>query len=164
MATKPIEKSVPVLSLDWLRDPLRMRHNRDRWYGCVDEEIGALMRVLMGDDFDTTTVDVVKVITQEDTWMAILLDELHRIVGMGTLFVRQNLRGRRGLIEDLALLPEYEGYGYGERLMHVLLTKAREKQATYIELMCERHRHNARKLYTKLGFTNLHGSIFRKAL
>lgn len=164
MATKPDEVSAPVLSLDWLTDALRMRHNRDRRYGCVDEEIGALMRILMGEDFDTTTVDVVNVITQKDSWTAILLDELDRIVGMCSLLVRQNMHGRRGLIEDLVLLPEYEGYGYGERLMQVLLTKARQERATYIELMCERRRHNARKLYTRLGFTNLYGSIFRIAL
>lgn len=160
--TKLENHSVPALTLDWLTDALYMRHNRDRGHGSLSSEIQLLMGVLMGDDFEEEALNVVKVITQENAWTAILLDELGCVVGMGTVNTLWTMHGKEARIDNFVILPEFQGYGYGERLLHVLLKKAQKESVHFIEMTSERKRHNAHALYRRAGFKVVGSCVLRR--
>ncbi len=55
-------------------------------------------------------------------------------------------------IMNIAVLPDYQGLGYGKLMVKKIIDDARDKQASAITLEVRESNHRAQKLYEKLGF------------
>lgn len=55
-------------------------------------------------------------------------------------------------ITNIAILPDYRGQGFGEKLLNHIVELAKEKEAEGISLEVRQSNDIAKNLYTKLGF------------
>ncbi len=86
-----------------------------------------------------------------------------RIVGTYELLVVENLakRGRRsGVVEDVAVLPAYQGHGVGKAMMQDAMERCREAGCYKVMLSSNEKREAAHAFYDSLGFER-HGFSFR---
>lgn len=77
--------------------------------------------------------------------------EGRKIVGMGLLGVR----GRRGWIGGMGVLPRYRDRGIGRRLMERLIEQAREADLDTVQLEVITQNERAYHLYQSLGFETI---------
>jgi len=92
---------------------------------------------------------------------AALLDG--RVVGTYELFVMDNMakRGRRsGVVEDVAVRPEYQGRGVGKAMMQDAMERCRHAGCYKMMLSSNENREAAHLFYESLGFER-HGFSFR---
>jgi glucosamine-phosphate N-acetyltransferase len=76
-----------------------------------------------------------------------------QIVAVGSLWVLQKIirgYGKMGQIEDVVVLPEYRGSGFGKMIIDALIEKARERGAYKVILNCS---DDNIPFYEKCGFT-----------
>lgn len=74
--------------------------------------------------------------------------EGRKIVGMGLL----GIRGQRGWISAVGVLPRYRGHGIGRRLMNYLIEQARVADMDTVQLEVITQNERAYRLYRSLGF------------
>ncbi|KEA63633.1 hypothetical protein ADIMK_2199 [Marinobacterium lacunae] len=89
-----------------------------------------------------------------------------RIVGTFALLIMDNLahRGNRsGIIEDVAVEPDFQGQGVGHFMMEQALDLARAKGCYKVTLSSNLKRERAHAFYESLGFER-HGYSFSTAL
>ena len=85
------------------------------------------------------------------------------IVGTYELLIMDNLakRGRRsGIVEDVAVHPDYQGLGIGRAMMQHALDQCREADCYKLMLSSNLKREDAHSFYDALGFER-HGYSFR---
>ena len=70
----------------------------------------------------------------------------------------------KGYIEDVAVLPEYEGQGYGTSLVRDIIQRARELGVDSLWLTSHENRSRAHMVYRKLGFEQAETTLFVKNL
>jgi GNAT superfamily N-acetyltransferase len=86
-----------------------------------------------------------------------------RVVGTYELFLLDNMakRGRRsGVVEDVAVLPAYQGRGVGKAMMQDAMERCRRAGCYKMMLSSNENRKSAHAFYESLGFTR-HGFSFR---
>jgi ribosomal protein S18 acetylase RimI-like enzyme len=86
----------------------------------------------------------------------VVLDELDddstKIVGMATLVLVPKFAGLVAQIEDVCVDKEYRGKGIARLLMHAVMSTARERKVTHIDLTSSPSREAALALYESLQF------------
>jgi ribosomal protein S18 acetylase RimI-like enzyme len=130
------------------------------------DPINALLRVLSKDKpvpYQIELSDLLAAIDSRDFELYVL-EENGRIVGMGSIHFHRTLAKTAAYIEDIAVLEEEHGKGYGTRIVSYLIERAKASKVKFVELTSSPRRIPANKLYQKLGFiipeTNLYRLYF----
>lgn len=76
----------------------------------------------------------------------------NRIIGCATLSVFYSPTGKKASIEDVVVLPEYQGQGLGRRLMEHIIEEAKTLAPISLHLTSRPTRVAANILYRNLGF------------
>eukprot|EP00727_Mastigamoeba_balamuthi_P009839 m51a1_g5478 hypothetical protein (154) ;mRNA; f:296793-297391 len=85
------------------------------------------------------------------------------VVGMTTVVTVSFLRGKRAIIEDVAVDPQHRGRGVGECLIAAALAQAKHMGAAHCDLTCRPERESANRLYARSGFVRSPTDMFRRA-
>lgn len=102
------------------------------------------------DDLSESTFAKIMCLDHCDTLVWVLNDE---IIAVGSLWILQKVirgYGKMGQIEDVVVLPEYRGSGFGKMIIDALIEKARERGAYKVILSCS---DGNIPFYQKCGFT-----------
>lgn len=83
-----------------------------------------------------------------------------RIVGMATLCPYYSPSGSKGSIEDVVVLPEYQGCGLGRSLMQHVLKEAEQLGIARLYLTSRPQRIAANALYRSLGFIQKETNVY----
>lgn len=87
-----------------------------------------------------------------------------RIVGTATLCPFYSPTGAKASIEDVVILPEYQGRGWGRLLMEHVLSQARTMAPVTLQLTSRPSRVAANALYRQLGFQPKETNCYTLAL
>lgn len=98
--------------------------------------------------------------TLRNSYLYVLEDE-GKIVGMATLCLYHAPSGRKGSIEDVVILPEYQGRGLGRKLMEYVLESAKCHAPLTVYLTSRPQRKVANILYRNLGFTQKDTNVYK---
>ncbi|MGE0087538.1 MAG: GNAT family N-acetyltransferase [Desulfococcaceae bacterium] len=71
--------------------------------------------------------------------------------------------GPAGLVEDLAVHPDFRSMGIGRSLLKHIEKWTKEKGATRLQLLADRNNHNALGFYEKLNWKRTHLICLRKS-
>ncbi len=110
------------------------------------------------------------VLTEEILTMALrfsqvyVAEEGNHIIGMATLCVVCTPTGRKAGIEDVVVLPEFQGKGIGEALVGRLIEEAGKNAPIQIQLTSKPIRVAANALYLKLGFVRKETNVYTMQL
>ena len=99
-----------------------------------------------------TYEEFVKVFTNMTNSIVLVIEKDDKIIGTGKLLIEQKFHNnfaKMGHIEDVIVLDEYRGSGYGSLLMKKLIEIGKEKKCYKIVLNCNQE--NV-EYYKKLGF------------
>lgn len=122
------------------------------------ENISALLKQLSERAEDVTEKNLAEIVKQDMrvlcVWWFCENDQFKNvgIVGMASIYFRQTLMGKFGIIEDVVVSESYLGKGIGDKLIRALIEEAKKRGVKYIELTCNPRRIAAKKLYQKHGF------------
>jgi GNAT superfamily N-acetyltransferase len=83
------------------------------------------------------------------------------IIGMASLIPMRTLSYQKGIIEDVVVLPAYQGQGISRRLMETLIGEAKKLHLTRLELTSHPSRIAANALYQKMGFQKRDTNAYR---
>lgn len=83
------------------------------------------------------------------------------MIGMGFIIFILTPAGFRARIEDVVIDERHRGHGLGDKLTRLLISEARKKRVSYIELTSRPNRVAANRLYRRLGFKRHHTSMYR---
>lgn len=85
-----------------------------------------------------------------------VLRSAHRILGMANLLftISTALGGHAVLMEDVIILPEYRGQGYGTHLLNHVITFAKRKDFVRITLLTDRISTESQKFFQRAGFVH----------
>lgn len=90
-----------------------------------------------------------------------VLKDKERTVGMATLCLYHAPSGCKGSIEDVVILPEYQGKGLGKQLLQHVLDEAKLHAPLTIYLTSRPQRIAANSLYRKLGFQQKETNVYK---
>lgn len=121
------------------------------------EEIRCLMQALS--DHCTLSESQLKE-TISHSLLYVLKDK-ERTVGMVTLCLYHAPSGCKGCIEDVVILPEYQGKGLGKQLLQHVLDEAKLHTPLTIYLTSRPQRIAANSLYRKLGFQQKETNVYK---
>ena len=93
-----------------------------------------------------------------------VLKDKERTVGMATLCLYHTPSGCKGCIEDVVILPEYQGKGLGKQLLQHVLDEAKLHAPLTIYLTSRPQRIAANSLYRKLGFQQKETNVYKMEL
>ncbi|MCE5286443.1 MAG: ribosomal protein S18-alanine N-acetyltransferase [Pelosinus sp.] len=86
----------------------------------------------------------------ELTYYLVVIDtEKKQVIGYAGMWIIVD----EAHVTNIAILPDYQGQGLGEKLLKSLMAKAKERGANSMTLEVRRSNSAARGLYAKLGFT-----------
>ena len=96
----------------------------------------------------------------------LLFESAGRVVGHAALTFGFSLEfhGRFVLLDELFLVPDVRGRGWGHRALALVETWARPTPATALRLELNRGNTQARSLYTAAGFSDDHRDLLTKRL
>jgi ribosomal protein S18 acetylase RimI-like enzyme len=126
------------------------------------EPINVLLRVLSEDKPKPYQIDLgdLMIALDSEDFILYVLEVDGEIAGIGSLHFHRTLTKQAAYVEDVVVLPQFHGKGFGEMIMRRLIDHAKEEEARFIELTSHPRRITANKLYQKLGFvipgTNLY--------
>lgn len=75
-----------------------------------------------------------------------------KIIGYGAVSIGTGMERHMAEISMFAVHPEWQGTGIGKKILGFLISKARKRKATRIQLMVESDNPKAIRLYSKFGF------------
>jgi ribosomal protein S18 acetylase RimI-like enzyme len=84
-----------------------------------------------------------------------------RLIGFAQLFVLPKTTFIMGHLEDVIVHSDYRGHGLGRKLMEVVISQAKEKECSVINLTTRPERAAAVDLYKSLGFTDPGNNVMR---
>lgn len=93
-------------------------------------------------------------------WVSSFGHEVGDIIAVGSLWILQKVirgYGKMGQIEDVVVLPEYRGSGFGKMIIAALIERAKDRGCYKIILSCTEYNE---PFYNKCGFTK-HESTMR---
>lgn len=82
------------------------------------------------------------------------------LVGTFTIGIYYSPTGSKACLEDVAVLPECQGKGYGKRMMQKVLDLLQEKDIKQLLLTSKPSRIAANKLYTSMGFLRKETNVY----
>lgn len=129
---------------------------------CLDQ-VNALLKVLSEDKpvpYQIKLDDLLGAIQSRDFELFVLEDN-KKIVGMGSIHFHRTLTKAAAYIEDVAVLPECQGKGYGARIVNYLIGRAKANKVKFVELTSHPRRTPANALYKKLGFSIPETNLYR---
>ena len=110
------------------------------------------------------------VLTEEILTMALQFSQVYvaeegdHIIGMATLCLVCTPSGRKADIEDVVVLPEFQGKGIGKALVRRLIEEAGKKAPIQIHLTSKPIRVAANALYVKMGFVRKETNVYTMQL
>jgi ribosomal protein S18 acetylase RimI-like enzyme len=129
---------------------------------CLDE-LNTLLKVLSADKpvpYQIKLADLLTAIKSPDFELYVL-EENGRIAGMGSIHFHRTLTKTAAYIEDIAVLDECQGRGYGSRIVSFLIGRAKGNKVKFVELTSHPRRTPANALYQKLGFIISETNLYR---
>lgn len=129
---------------------LAERADADTIYGFIR---GIAEYEKMLDDVEGTAADVEHTMFDEHQAQALIAEEDGIPVGFALYFFNYStFKSRHGLyLEDLFVLPEHRGKGYGKRLFLALVRVAREKNCGRMEWTCLNWNTPSIHFYERMG-------------
>lgn len=129
------------------------RYNFSELNDCSEAEFGQFQKLMAAlSSRCVLTAEALKaVIASPDAHLYVLRSE-DRIVACATLCLFVSPTGRKASIEDVVVLPEYQGLGLGLKLMQYVLDRAQSWAPVTLQLTSRPARVAANALYQKLGF------------
>lgn len=95
--------------------------------------------------------DLKRIFAQPGFYLAVIFIG-EKLVGMATIYFRETLMRKVGVIEDVVVDESCRGHKLGEKLNKMLIEEAKKRGAEYVELTSRPRRKTANVLYKKLGF------------
>lgn len=86
------------------------------------------------------------------------------VIGIGSLFVINKLKGTYGYIEDMVVDDASRGKGVGTMILAGLIDEARRRGISTLELSARPERVAAHALYSKHGFVTKDTIVYQKTL
>jgi GNAT superfamily N-acetyltransferase len=89
-----------------------------------------------------------------------------KVLATFALIIIENLAHggvRSGLVEAVAVLPEYQGQGIGKQMMQFAMNRCKDYRCYKMALSSNETRTEAHKFYENLGFSR-HGTSFKVEL
>jgi len=103
-----------------------------------------------------------KLATRDGGTMVVAIDsDAGRMVGAGEIYFLTTSRTKKALIENVIVLPDYEGNGIGSRICKKLIQTAKEFGANKIELTSNPTRKSAHRLYGRLEFKRRDTNVYQ---
>lgn len=129
-------------------------------------QLRALMEVLTDNPVSRQwlTAEHLQELVADDHCHLIVAEDEGRIIGCATLCIYTSPTGCKGSVEDVVVLPEYQGRGIGRSLMQALLATAQQHTPITLMLTSRPHRTAARALYQSLGFEEKNTGVFKLKL
>lgn len=93
-----------------------------------------------------------------------LAREGDEIAGCASLCVFDALSGRKGSVEDVAVLSPFRGKHIGRSLVEYVISEARRLGLVELQLTSKPHRIAANRLYPSLGFVKTETNCYRLKL
>jgi ribosomal protein S18 acetylase RimI-like enzyme len=104
---------------------------------------------------------VAEIMENKDTYLFVIRDEANNIVGMTTVCCFTIPTGRHASIEDVVILPEYQGMGLGRKLVqHALETLKATRLQYKVGLTSKPARIAANALYRSMGFVQKETNVY----
>jgi len=119
-------------------------------------QLKALMSVLTSNS--NLTPDVLQ--QTIDSGVLCVAEEDDKLVGCATLCPYVSPTGRKASIEDVVVLPEYQGKGVGKSMVEFLLNAAREWAPLQLQLTSRPARVAANALYQRVGFKRKETNVY----
>ncbi len=108
-----------------------------------------------------TASDLDEICESPATHLFVARDESKKIVGTLTLAVFRIPTGVRAWIEDVVVATDARGRGVGEKLVRHAIEHSIAAGARTVDLTSRPSRHDAIRLYEKLGFERYETNVFR---
>ena len=89
-----------------------------------------------------------------------VIRDQERIIGTASLCPFSSPTGKKANIEDVVILPKYQGKGLGRRLMEKIIEDAGKLQPITLYLTSRPSRTAANILYQKLGFEQKETNVY----
>ena len=90
----------------------------------------------------------------DHNFFGIVIDVDGIAIGFGSIsFFQSSLKGKAGVIEDIIVDKNYQGMGYGRKILRRLIEEAKKRMADLIVLTSNPSREIARGLYESEGFS-----------
>lgn len=104
---------------------------------------------------------VAEIMENKDTYLFVIRDDANNIVGMTTVCCFTIPTGRHASIEDVVILPEYQGMGLGRKLVqHALETLKATRLQYKVGLTSKPARIAANALYRSMGFVQKETNVY----
>ncbi len=83
------------------------------------------------------------------------------IIGMASIYFRQTLLRKTGIIEDVVVDKNYRGKGVGRKLTEMLIKEAKKQKINCVELTSNPKRKEAIAMYESMGFKKRETNCYR---
>jgi ribosomal protein S18 acetylase RimI-like enzyme len=113
-------------------------------------DLNALYAVLSPGGVGTSWNQLVT--AMHDGMVQLVVRQSDSIVATASLVIVRSSRHVLGSIEDVVVLPSYQGHRFGEALVRQAVTEARLAGVDRLTLTSNPHRQAANALYQRLGF------------
>jgi ribosomal protein S18 acetylase RimI-like enzyme len=84
-----------------------------------------------------------------------------RIIGMALLFTLARIDETSGYVDDVVVDDAYRGQGIATRILERVVSRAKERNHTHIDLTSRPSREAANHLYQKIGFVKRETNPYR---
>lgn len=121
-------------------------------------DIARLMEVL--DPTITFSEEKLQMVVNDSNAHLFVLRDNGRIIGCCTMAVFFSPTGKKASLEDVALLPEYQGQHLGRMLVEHALNEMRKEAPIHIQLTSRPSRVAANGLYKALGFHQKETNVY----
>lgn len=115
----------------------------------IVDSVNALLDVLHPGGKQATIGQLNEAVSSSNVFLAYTPEG--KVVGMATLIVQERVAKTTGYMQDVAVLPEEEGKGFGRALVGRILQEARERECVHIDFTSGADRTRAHDLYHQMG-------------
>ena len=130
---------------------------------CSDSEFSQIEKLInvLSTSCKANRKVVAEIMENKDTYLFVIRDDANNIVGMTTVCCFTIPTGRHASIEDVVILPEYQGMGLGRKLVqHALETLKANRLQYKVGLTSKPARIAANALYRSMGFVQKETNVY----
>lgn len=125
----------------------------NRW---VISDINRLLGQLSDRSKECGRESLKKIIRQPEAIIMVAIDGItifdSPIIGMASIYFRETLTRKVGVIEDVVVDKKYRGKGIGRKLVELLIDEAKKRGVNCVELTSRLEREIAHLMYEEIGF------------